>query len=372
MSFRKFVRELKVLNTEPEIIAKINESYPNIDITSPARKLEAILIDNIKGTPERNINEMLKVVNIILPIIATDSTIQTIFVNIRKAIKARFNDDANPTVKASYKVMRFDQEKWHANRVRYAEKVVSENRNKRIIPLSKVIEVMELVKDSIGPVDLAIGLQLSIGSRISEILSVSNFEEAKNENEVVQTNILKQRGNDIRTHITKPVIHYTRAHFFTMLTKLRHSLNARHYNHSHTDLSEKYNHQINNRIRSLFNLDITSHDLRRIYANLSYNIFADKTRISEAAWISDILGHERTSMNTAASYSTISIVDQPIIESNDIPRNTKSRDGHTLFRLLKTVEALEKNNMSVSARILKSYGYGSLIVDKYMKTRGQE
>ena len=58
----------------------------------------------------------------------------------------------------------------------------------------------------------------------------------------------------------------------------------------------------------------------------------------------------------------MALVDVPKDETA-IPRNSRARDGHAYDRLLKTVEALERNNMAIDSRTLKSYGYGSSTVE---------
>ena len=232
---------------------------------------------------------------------------------------------------------------------------------------------MNLTRQSEDPLDLAIGLQLACGGRVSEILSYGTFSESKTEHYVIQKGILKQRGPDRREEVEKPIIHYTRFQFFAMLHKLREKLkkkidDIKKGKSTHYELSQEYNNKINNRVRSLFGEDLHSHDLRKIYANLSYDLFADKAKTSESSWISNVLGHSPNSLEVSKSYSVVSLVDVPKDETI-IPRNTKARDGHAYDRLLKTVEALQKNEMPIDSRVLKSYGYGSSTVEQYFKGR---
>ena len=77
----------------------------------------------------------------------------------------------------AYKVMQFDQERWRANRAAYNEKVFERNADKRQIDIKKVYEVMDLARQSVDPLDLAIGLQLACGGRISEILSYGRAKQ---------------------------------------------------------------------------------------------------------------------------------------------------------------------------------------------------
>jgi integrase len=273
----------------------------------------------------------------------------------------------------SYKIMQFDQEKWRANRAAYNEKVFERNGNKRQIDINKVYDVMDLARRSEDPLDLAIGLQLACGGRISEILSYGEFTASKNLGYIIQKGILKQRGDNRREEVEKPVIHYTRPQFFEMLGKLREKLSQKiddinNKKYTHYELSQDFNTKINNRVKSLFGEALHSHDLRKIYANLSYDLFADKAKTSESSWIADVLGHSPNSLEVSKSYSVVSLVDMPK-DDTAIPRNTKARDGHAYDRLLKTVEALQKNDMVIDSRVLKSYGYGSSTVEQYFKKK---
>ena len=370
--FRAFVRAVKLLNTEDEIKQMMTVAYPTITTNSTVRTLEKICTENIKTAPDTVLVEMLKMLNTVVPKISKDATIQSVYLQIRKAMKERYVE-GSPIIDKAYKIMQFDQARWKANRAAYNEKVFEKNANKRQIDLNKVYEVMDLTRQSEDPLDLAIGLQLSCGGRISEILSYGQFTESKTDNYVMQTGILKQRGDNPRTEVIKPIIHYTRPQFFEMLHKLRDKLKSKlndikNGKMTHYDLSQEFNNKVNTRVKSLFNEELHSHDLRKIYSNLSYNLFADKNKTSESSWISDVLGHSPNSLEVSKSYSVISLVDVPKDETV-IPRNSKSRDGHAYDRLLKTVEALQKNNMPIDARALKGLGYGSNTVEQYFKNK---
>ena len=370
--FRKFVRSVKTIENENEIKEKMAEMYPDITTNSVVRTLEKICVANIATAPDTVLVEMLKMLHVVVPKISNDATIQNVFLGIRKALKNRY-PEGSPVVAKSYKVMQFDQERWKANRAAYNEKVFARNADKRQIDVNKVYDVMNLARQSEDPLDLAIGLQLACGGRISEILSYGNFTESKTDGYVVQKGIFKQRGPARREEVVKPIIHYTRPQFFELLGKLREKLkpkidDIKKGNYTHYELSQEYNNKVNNRVKSLFGEALHSHDLRKIYANLSYDLFADKTKTSESSWISDVLGHSPNRLEVSKSYSVVALVDVPRDEAA-IPHNTKARDGHAYDRLLKTVEALKRNEMPIDSRMLKSYGYGSSTVEQYFKLK---
>ena len=370
--FRKFVRAIKTIENENEIKEKMAEMYPDITTNSVVRTLEKICVANIATEPDSVLTDMLKMLHVVVPNISNDATIQNVFLGIRKALKERY-PEGSPMIAKAYKVMQFDQEKWRANRAAYNEKVFARNGNKRQIDINKVYDVMDLTRQSSDPLDLAIGLQLACGGRISEILSYGEFSESKTENSVIQKGILKQRGDNRREQVEKPIIHYTRPQFFEMLHKLREKLSQKLTDikkgtYTHYELSQEFNNKINNRVKSLFGEALHSHDMRKIYANLSYDLFADKNKTSESSWISDVLGHSPNSLEVSKSYSVVALIDVPKDETA-IPRNSRARDGHAYDRLLKTVEALKRNEMPIDSRVLKSYGYGSSTVEQHFKQK---
>jgi hypothetical protein len=162
---------------------------------------------------------MIKILNKLVPAVATDSTIQNVYVQIRKVIKATHGEDSDVSRK-SYNVMRFDQVKWRAARAKYNKKVFNNNNNKKQFDEMKVYSIMDSTKANISPdyVDLAIALQLASGGRISEILSYAEFKASPRKDHIVQTGILKSKD---RSKITKPVIHFIVAEFLSMFGRLR-------------------------------------------------------------------------------------------------------------------------------------------------------
>ena len=51
-----------------------------------------------------------------------------------------------------------------------------------------------------------------------------------------------------------------------------------------------------------------------------------------------------------------------------VPRNLEGvRDGKTMERLLLTISALKQNGVKITARLLKSYGFGQRVVLEYME-----
>ena len=330
---------------------------------------------------EKTTIEMYKILNTLVPAVSTDSTTQNVYVALRKCEKATHGEDSNITKKA-YTVMRFNQIKWRQQRAEYQAKVVAKNNDKRQFNESKIYEVKDYIKDTKTTpdhIDLAIALQLASGGRISEILSYAGFKPAKKKHYVVQTGILKSKE---RKTITKPIIHFTVPEFMAMFRELREKLVAeirkiKRGKMTDYELSQNNNSKINRRISKYFGEHMASHDLRKAYANMAFNQYADKTKVSEAAYLSDILGHAKDSLDVSTSYSTVSVVKSEEDELEErkeenpqdvvVPSNLPLRDGRGPQRLAETVRILELKGLPVNNKVLRSYGYGAVVVKKFLK-----
>ena len=381
MSFRTWLRSVKDITDDKILFEKVKVYDPSVKIkTSGVRALQALVCKQIPTLNEKTTIEMFKILNTLVPAVASDATTQNVYVALRKCVKARWGEDSNVTQK-SYSVMRFNQIKWRQQRAEYQAKVVARNNDKRQFNESKIYEVMDYIKDTKTTpdhIDLAIALQLASGGRISEILSYANFKPSKKKHYVVQTGILKSKE---RKTITKPIIHFTVPVFMTMFRELREKLvveirKIKRGTLTDYALSQDNNSKINRRISKYFGEHMASHDLRKAYANMAFNQYADKTKVSEAAYLSDILGHAKDSLDVSTSYSTVSVVkseeDEPEREEENprdvvVPRNLPLRDGKSGERLAETVRIMRLKGLPVSNKILRSYGYGAKVVKEFLK-----
>jgi integrase len=386
MSFRTFLRKVKKISDDGELFTKVVSFDPSITIkTSGIRALQALVIKQIPTLTEKSTLEMLGILNTLVPAVSNDSTTQNVYVHIRRAI-AKLN---NPNITAkSYSVMKFDQVRWRAARAKYLVDVAAKNNDKRNFNTTIVYSIMDEIKMKETPdfVDYAILLQLACGGRISEILTFASFRPANtslcgDSHLIIQTGILKSKD---RVSITKPIIHLTVATFLQLLNKMRNMLAEvlRDINggtKTHYSFSQESNNKINRRITKYFSShgekEATSHDLRKIYAALAYSLYADKSKKSEAAYLSDVLGHAEGSLNVSASYTTVSVSPSPVsrpvhvdVETVTVPRNLKLRDGRSGERLAETARIMTLKGMEISNKILRTYGYSATTVGDFLKT----
>ena len=84
---------------------------------------------------------------------------------------------------------------------------------------------------------------------------------------------------------------------------------------TNVELTGEFNTKANKLLRAQFSTTIDdekhtaikgTHTLRKIYANLSYDMYSDKV-MSKNAWITRVLGHEPTSVTTSLSYTGLNV-----------------------------------------------------------------
>jgi len=378
MSFRTWLRRVKDTTDDGDLYKAVKVYDTSIEIkSSGVRALQALVCNQIPTLNEKSTIEMFKILNTLIPAVASDSTTQNSYVALRKCIKDHWGLDSDVT-KKSYSVMRFNQQKWRQQREAYNTKVIQRNSHKKHFDQAKIYDIMDNLpnRDNVDFIDLTICLQLACGGRVSEILSASTFKASKNPNHIIQTGILKSKT---RTVVEKPVIRYSVDKFLGLMAKMRGMIkpqlrDIKNGKLTDYEFSQDCNSKINRRITKLLGEKEASHTLRKIYGYMAYQQFANKNDVSESSYLSNVLGHDLKSLDVSKSYSTVSVIDngelaeeekvQKEVDPKDmvVPRNLKVRDGKSLERLAETVRVLELKGLPVTNAILRSYGYGAKTV----------
>ena len=308
------VKESKTHNSA-FLISRINERYPNINKKSASASFIEMWKKEInEGVKYKNLLEIYGMVQKLFEsgvrdYPKSDASIQRDYKLLRAEIIKMYGKESKHYQK-SLTLMRFDQTKWRENRKQYTEMVAEKNQNQKQIDESKIIEVVDKIKDSLDFVDLAILCELCAGSRIVEILNLSTFKKSKKPNYVIQNKVAKQENKNLeiqRKEIEKPILFISVSKFLENIKTIRDSLKnvKRKYKNSY-EISQSQNAKINRKIKKLFGEGFSSHTLRKIYGAISYEKFANENT-SKSAWLSDKLGHQEGSLNVSLSYSTVSV-----------------------------------------------------------------
>ncbi len=196
---------------------------------------------------------------------------------------------------------------------------VSGNANRDVIYSNDVYSAIEMGFDPIASWEQqAIALQIMVGSRVNEILNgISKFSEFKHKDgnwiHVVGVSKDKElRGDlsgavDSKFVIDKPLIARKSAEFLDLYKKFREA-----YDPGEFELQNAIK-RINNQLKSYFPKSkpktFTSHALRRVYSNLSYELVGrlQPGHPSLTSWTSRVLGHQGVGA-TSLKYQRLYVV----------------------------------------------------------------
>ena len=273
---------------------------------------------------KEDLPDVLRYLEIIYKKIYTNkSTLDAVLsVHIRKPIFERFgkNSEEHKLAKA-------------ITRLTYEEKgdLITEQKIKLIKKHSALSrfdpkEVILIIKNSIksyNVYDKIIGLSLACGSRPVELFDDEVVFTKIDENWIHQNKVAKKRGEIVS--VDKPIIAIGTDTFIEELDNARRLLNERFpdgiiKNGKPLSTLQIYVNQV---MKNIFqdNDGITFYSCRKIYGNLSYQLYSKDTRygkdISLQLWLSKCLGHNEEDLATANHYSTFKSTESKVEERLD-------------------------------------------------------
>jgi integrase len=281
-------------------------------------------------------------------------------------------------------VMQFDREKWHANRAAYNLKVAERNETPKEFKFDAILKIVRDLEKWKDVSAMLILLQICCGSRIGELIYHSKFEATATPNYVKQIGILKSKTVD---DVVKPIIFISVERFLKIFAELRRRLKIDGINSAET-MHGVYQAATRATKKLFRDTNMSSHDLRKIYAELSYVAFSKQQK--RTAWISKVLGHDMKSVGVSTSYMTVNVsdvdvkklvADAPPPKKRDAPHNMADAPHnmadaphnmadapHNMAAVPHNLKAaLRANGKKITFRLLKSYGFGSGAVSQYFK-----
>jgi integrase len=378
------VSETKNKNRSKRIGSKslLNHLKNNFKIPSKRSDLKALFAiielnldenDNIE-----DIREILILLNTILPkLIKKTSTLNHEYTLYRNLIKRAFGErskiylDSKTLIKITEQqikeLLQLQQDRVERNNANLIEFDFKDVRN----------VALEASKNKNNVLDQIIAFQLATGCRLVECLKISEFkagsiQEANGKiiRYVTQIGVAKDKNADLYNkstkRVVKPILFFNFEDLEKMLNIIRKDAKSRGLsNASNQVITNSYNSTLNSQIATYLS-KAKSHSLRKIYANISYEIYADKAKVSLQAWIKRVLGHDFLGL-TSLSYSTVSITN--LFENlaiQEMPKPEK-RYGQTLQCAKKYYEDLKKNGIKNPTKKMIRRHYSSRVTTKLFK-----
>jgi hypothetical protein len=405
MTTKRFIKAIQDINsnikkiTEDDAVAKLNNIYQSKRSAIKPYILD-ILTEEVKAFSIPDLKVLFplltKVMRVFLP---NDNSFNQALSSFRKPFKTAYGDGSEKYM-LSLSQMFFKGSKYLKQK--YKNDVAERASDRIQISVDKYKNILDKIKNNSDVLDKIIAVEMATGARSIEVIDVSDFKPSNKKNYIVQSKLAKKRGDAKINSVDKPVLYITPEHVEKLIKDIREDTKDYREGKTSTQITNNYNNRLNTRIRVLFgdDQDITNHKLRAIYGNVSYELYANKTKQTLNSWLSNTLGHNSDDLNTANSYSVIypimdvkrekdededeendgEIVDrlngisdeikEMAQELNKLEKQPRRRDGkeNKMRRLLEVVEELQRNNIKITNRKLKEFGFGSTIIDEYYKS----
>jgi hypothetical protein len=249
-------------------------------------------------------NILPKLETIIRTLVVVGTTLSSTFRDVKAGLKKQFNYDRDSEID---KLLSRTQEEAKAARNKYDKKRQAKNASRGDDDMKyNIKEVYDAIDKFIVSPDAwerIAGVMLCTGSRSIEVMRVSDYKDGEGNNMIKVIGVAKrEEGNDIK--FRKPVLRATIKQVLDSVAFIREWLKDKYKNNKsvlddNKKLTSNLNNTLNRRIDTQFDdennkrkVKTTSHTLRYIYANVTYQLHGQKDRVPESQWIYRVLHHK--------------------------------------------------------------------------------
>lgn len=352
MDFEEFIT--KVYNEEIKDIKELNElikeNFPDFSKKNKKYKnlFRLLVAENVAESED--LEQSLTLLNIIYKnLFSNISTLDNYFSkDIRKPIFTKFGrySDKHLMSKDLAKLDSNEKEKLISDSEKSLR--MKHNDHEEINPE----EIFNIISEALQSEDVYkqfIGLLLCCGSRTIELVDKSTFE--KIDDVWIKQLWIAKKKTDEQLELIKPIIYLNTDDFIKKLADVRYDIRAsvRSFYNSRGDINSLVGTRVNRAFKSLFGEKPTwiPHSCRKIYAQISYKLYAKKSILgvnpSIQDWIGKVLGHDEKNMSASLNYSNFQI-------------QTSNFNGVEIDEIKSKIKLLEdssKNNDNTS-KVIKS------------------
>ncbi len=159
--------------------------------------------------------------------------------------------------------------------------------------------------------DQALGLILTSGTRIIELLSKNTFEIDPNDpKNILVGNLAKKRETqeDKDKIVSRQVLELTPIEFIEGVKRLRLRFITEDYTllDDQGQILKSISAKLNKSLQTFFP-GSSPKLLRKLWANITYKMLPNKETINKNVYLANVLGHDPSSLDTSFSYSTVGI-----------------------------------------------------------------
>lgn len=292
-----------------KIIITEDKKYKSNRLASSA--FMAYVLDNIKEQAGAELNNVLDALNIAFPKIYKEANTRNKYMSmIRQEIAAKYGQDSEE-YRQSNDRMKITKKEKAAIKTNYNLGLKDKGRNRQVFEQEGVLQLIHEALNKDHYADQAIGLMLTSGARPFEIMYKNEYEPAETEGWIRVTHLAKKRGDKAGDVAVRPLIKMSAPEFISRVDKMRELAKKsakRILNAKKTELSKSVYNTLNDHLRAYEGYEEEAVGvLRKIYGNLSHELYADKVTYNLNTWLSDVLGHNRDDIATAAAYAVVAV-----------------------------------------------------------------
>lgn len=396
----------------------IREEYPEVEggsINVLLKNLIKIHFLTIRTRPTfRGVFQGLKkVIDIVIPVL---NTRRQFYSDCRGYIKQNphFGKE-DSIVQDSYRLFSITRGEAQDLKKKAQEKIQEKHENLEEVDFKQVLEIMDELQDGIW-YEKIMYVMLATGVRFNEVLhldtmfqKVENTEEVPKELEsmdleklVYITGISKIKSKESRESVVVPIVHGKIGSLLKILSSIRKSVDK---DITRKQIAATWNVGVNSHVKKYFP-GKTSHFLRKVYATMSYDLYAPKN-LSLTIWTNRVLGHAGNTFSTSINYNIIQskkgqqnevvkdyelenkvenlsgrvdLVEDEVDELKEVEvkerkniikvknkdgkviflqKNERRKNGGAIERCLEMIKFLEEKNVQVSNKLLRQIGFGA-------------
>jgi len=376
-----FVKLVDLIYKKLNLLSK-NQSELNDMVLKlfPRFKLE----DEPRFTFRKLVTDKLAKCNVAKPMFSKLSSIITesypnpntrkgIYVEWRKVINERFGKTNEFTLLADkeFQLTKVESEVIDEKQEQALE---DKHSNPLVFGTPDLIRKIAELRDSNSLESKVILVAMTTGARLIEILHQGKFEE-DSPPYIIVSGLAKRRHNKDGS-VERPLLLIKYRELIDTIDQIRREVATR--NTPPDKLSGYWDGRINRFLRRLFGRqDIKLHDMRRVYAALSFKLYAPKD-VSFNLWIKNVLGHE--SLGVSVAYQSIQLTDDPIEPEPSLGSHVnvhgvmirklerrKLSDGEHMLRIGRKIDEMRGKGIEPTAPILRSIGIGATLAKTAME-----
>lgn len=323
----------------------------------------------VESSDEDKVTDVIPHIGCILEILYPNrGTLQSTSVKWRKCIGDRFGYDSE-VYKLSIEQLGLPREEAIARSSKYKAAMRSRVR-KRVKQLTEqqIYEVIQLCAGSYEYSYNTVAVMLATGSRMVEVLKVSEYSKAHSKDHITIKGLAKSHVEHV---IVRPLLFLKADRVIELIADIR---AAKDFDSMTADqVNSRCSASINRVMSKVFNfstVEMTSHKCRYIWASIAWQLHGGE--VPQQEWVRSMFGHESADTTIAYLHYHVELTPQLNIfpELSDLPfrkefgNRTSLRlpDAEKLRRLFLLEEALGKR---LSAYRAQKYGYGARIYHKY-------